>query len=139
MFFHKYVESNVAVTNCMSHCSIFVPTKATVKLDNGNTGRAQGIRVVIFLSHFTYGGVIFYCLGHFPNTISLGSLKLYVSFQKVAYEPLGHCEFVDPQGRSWISPYQTQNNLYYLHIEIVKLNPQRDRNILVLTICDLSI
>ena len=35
--------ANVAVTNCMLHFSIFFPSKATVKLANGNTEHAQGI------------------------------------------------------------------------------------------------
>ena len=37
VLFHKYRGANVAVTNCMSHFSMFVPTKATLKLANGNT------------------------------------------------------------------------------------------------------
>ena len=45
MLFHKYGGENVAVKNCMSHFSMFVPTKATGKLDNGNTGHAQGIGI----------------------------------------------------------------------------------------------
>ena len=52
MFFHKDVGANVAFTNCMSRFSMFVPTKATVKLANGNTVHAQVI------------GIILYC---FPN------------------------------------------------------------------------
>ena len=44
VLFHKYGGSNVAVTNCMSHFSMFFPTKATVKLANGNTGNAHVAR-----------------------------------------------------------------------------------------------
>ena len=47
VLFHKYGGENVAITNCMSHFSMFVPTKATVKLDNGNMGHAQGIGVIL--------------------------------------------------------------------------------------------
>ena len=36
------------------------------------------------------------------------------------------------------SPYQTQKNLDYLQIEIVKVNPHRDKNIVVPTVCGLS-
>ena len=36
--FHKYGGANVAVKNSMSQFYIFVLTKATVKLANGNTG-----------------------------------------------------------------------------------------------------
>ena len=41
LLFHKYGEVDVAFTNVMSHSSMFVPTKATVKLASGNTGHAQ--------------------------------------------------------------------------------------------------
>ena len=47
VLFHKYVEANVVVTNCMSHFYMFVPTKATVKLANGNTGHAQGVGIIL--------------------------------------------------------------------------------------------
>ena len=50
VFFHKYGEDNVSVNNWMSYFSMFVPTRATVKMANGNTGHAQGIG--IFLCHF---------------------------------------------------------------------------------------
>ena len=69
------------------------------------------------------------------NNISSGAHKFYAGFQKVVPVPLEHCDFVDPQGRSWISPYQTQNNFNYFQIEIFKVNPYRERNIVVLTVC----
>ena len=50
VLFHKYVGANVAVTNWMSHFSIFVPTKATVKMANVNMGRVQGIWIFMSLS-----------------------------------------------------------------------------------------
>ena len=37
VLFHKDGVANVAVTNCMSHFSMYFPTKATVKLANGKT------------------------------------------------------------------------------------------------------
>ena len=43
-----------------------------------------------------------------------------------------------PQVGSWISPYQTQNNIDYLQIKIFKVKHQRNRNILVSTVCALS-
>ena len=46
VLFHKYVGTNVAVTNFMSHFSMFVPTKATAKLENGNMGYAQVIGII---------------------------------------------------------------------------------------------
>ena len=72
MFFHKYGEANVAVTNCMSHFSMFVPTKATVKLANGNTVNAQVIR--IFLCRFLNCSIlcpvrtVYYCLSNPSKT-----------------------------------------------------------------------
>ena len=47
VFCHKDRGANFAVTNCMSHFSMFFPTKATVKLANGNTGHAQVIGVIL--------------------------------------------------------------------------------------------
>ena len=67
-----------------------------------------------------------------------GSFKFYVEFKNVTSEPLEHCDFVDPQGRSWISLYQTQTNLDYLQIKIVQVNPHRENNIVVPTVYVLS-
>ena len=52
VLFHKYGGENVAFTNFMSNFSTFVPTKATVKLANGNMGNSQGIGIfnVLFLT-----------------------------------------------------------------------------------------
>ena len=63
-----------------------------------------------------------------------GDLKLYIGFKKVTSEPLEHCDFVDSQGRSWISPYQTRNNLDYIQLEVVQINPHRDKNLVVPTV-----
>ena len=68
-------------------------------------------------------GSVYYCPGHPSNTISSGDLKFYVGFQNVTSEPLEHCEFFDPQDRSWISPYQTKNNINYLQIEKFQSQP----------------
>ena len=59
---------------------------------------------------------LYYCPSHPSNTISSGSIKFYVTFQKVTSEPLENCDFVDPQGRYRRSTYKTQNNLDYLQI-----------------------
>ena len=83
-------------------------------------------------------GLVYYFPGHPSNTISSGVLKFYVGFQKVTPEPLEHCYFVDPQGHSWRSTCQTQKNLYYIQIEIFKVNPHRDRTIVIPTACALS-
>ena len=78
---------------------------------------------------------VYYCPGHPSNTISSGALKLYVGFQKVMPDPLEHCYFVDPQGRSWRSTYQTYKKLNYLQIENFKVNLHRNRNIFVPAVC----
>ena len=51
LLFHKYRGVNFEVMNCISLFSMFVLTKATVKLAKGNTAHAQtvGIIYVIFL------------------------------------------------------------------------------------------
>ena len=91
---------------------MFAPTMATMKLDNGNTGHAQVIGVI--LCRFTNCSIIYpvvlvyYCPGQPYNTISSGAFKFYVSLQKVTSETFEHCDFVDPQGHSWISSYQIQ-------------------------------
>ena len=82
VLFHKYGGANDAVTNCMSHFYMFVSTKATVKLANGNTVHSQVIGV--YLCHFPKCliiypvGPIYYCTGHPSNTISSGDLKFYI-------------------------------------------------------------
>ena len=100
VLFHKDGGANVAVTNCMSHFSMFVSNKATVKLDNGNTGHAQGIGIIV--CRFPNCSIIYpvvpvyYYPGHPYNTISSGALKFYIGFKNVTSEPLEHCDFVDP-------------------------------------------
>ena len=142
VLFHKDGGANVAVTNCISHFSMFVPTKATMKLSNGNTGHAQGIGII--LCRFTNCSIIYpvgpvyYFPGHPSNTISSGALKFCIGFKKVTSEPLEHYDFVKPQGCSWRSPYQTRKNLDYLQIEMVKINPHRDKNVVVPNACGLS-
>ena len=121
---------------------MFVPTKVTVKLSNENMVHAQGIGIILY--HFSHCSIIYpvgpvyYCPNHPSNTISLGVLNFYVSFQKVAYKPLEHCNFVYPQGCYCISPYHTKQYIDYLQIEVVKVNPQRNRNIVAPTFFALS-
>ena len=106
--FRKHGGSNVAVTNCMSYFSMFVPTKATVKLSNVNTGHSQGIGIILYTfpncSIIYSVGPVYYFPGHPSNTISSGSLKFYAGFKRVMSEPLEHFDLVDPQSHSWISP-----------------------------------
>ena len=83
-------------------------------------------------------GPVYYCPGHPSKTISSGSLKFYAGFQKVKPEPLENCDFVYPQGCSLVSPYQTCNNLDYLQLKSIKINPHRDKNIVVPNVCGLS-
>ena len=88
----------------MSQFSMFVPTKATVKLANGKMGHAQGIGIILcrfpkFLIIYPVGP-FFYFPGHPSNTISSFYLKFYIGFIKGTYEPIEHCNFVDPKGCS---------------------------------------
>ena len=84
VLFHKYAGANVTVTNCMSHFSMFVPNKATVNVDNLNTGYSQLIGII--LCRFNSCSIIYlvvpvyYCPGHPSNTISSDALKYYVGF-----------------------------------------------------------
>ena len=133
MLFYKYGGANVVFTHFRSHFSMFVTTNAIVKLANGNTVHAQGIGII--LCYFTNCLIIYpvvpvyYFPGHLSNTLSSGALKFYIGYKKVTSKPLEHCDLADPQGRSWRSSYQTNNNLDYLQLEIVKINNHRNKNI----------
>ena len=98
VLFHKDGGANVAVTNCMSHFSMFVPTKATVKVANGNTGHAQVIGIILCLlpncSIIYPVGPVYYFPDHPSNTISSGALNFYIGFLKVTSEPLECCDFL---------------------------------------------
>ena len=142
VLFHKYGGENVSVKNYMSRFSMFVQTKATVKFYNGNTGHSQGTGVVLCrfpgCSIIYPVGPVYHCPGHPSNTISSGALNFYIGFFLLTYEPLEDCDLVDPQGCSWRSTYHTHNNIDYPQLEIVNINPHRDKNIFVPTFCGLS-
>ena len=117
---------------------MLIPTQANVKLANDNTVHAKVIGFIF--CHFTKFtviytvGQVYYCSDHLSNTISLIALKCYVGFQKFTSEPLEHFDFMDPQDCSWRSPCRTPNNLDRLQIEIVRVNPQRNKDIVSPTI-----
>ena len=96
-------------------------------MSNGNTGHPQVIYIILCsfpCCYIIYTVVlVYYCSGRPSNTILPGALKFYVGFQNFTSEPLEHCGFVDPQGCSWRSPYQTQNNLDCLQIYIFQSQP----------------
>ena len=139
VLFHKYVGENVAFTICMSHFSMFPPTKATVKVANQNMVHVQVIGIILcFFTNCSIiyrVGPVYYYPGHPYNTITSGSLNFFVGFKKVSSEPLEHFDFVDPQGRPWRSPYQNQNNIDYLQIDIFKVNPQGYSNTVFQIFC----
>ena len=68
----------------------------------------------------------------------IGCPQILYWLSKITYETLKHCDFVDPQGSSWISPYHNHKNLDYLQINFFKVKPQRNRNIVVSTVSALS-
>ena len=55
----------------MSHFSMFLTTKGTVKLDNRNMGHAQGIGIILFrfpnCSIIYTVGTVYYFPGHLPT------------------------------------------------------------------------
>ena len=85
VFFNKYGGANVAVANYMSHFSMFLPTKTTVKLANGNTEHTQGIRIILCCfpncSIMYPVGPVYYYPGHPSNTISLDDLNFLLVFK----------------------------------------------------------
>ena len=109
MLFHEYLGENVGVTNCISQFYISVQIKDSVKLAHGNMGHVQGIWII--LCHFTNCPNLYAVIpdftGHPSVIISSGDLKCYFGFQNITSEPLEHCYFIEPQGCSWRSPYQT--------------------------------
>ena len=80
---------------------------------------------------------VYYCSGHPSNIISSGAIKFYAGFQKVTSEALEHCDFLDPKGCSWRSPYWTQKILEYIQIEFVKVNSHQSKYNVVPKICGL--
>ena len=73
-----------------------------------------------------------------PTTSNQVPSNIMFVLQNVSSEPIEHCDFVDPQGHFGRPPYQTRNNLDYLQIEMIKVNPQRNRNIVVPTLVVIS-
>ena len=126
----------------MSHFYMFSPTNFNMKFYNGNIGHAKGTGVVLCRfpnCPFIYPvGPVYNIPVHPSNTISSVTLKFYVGFQKITSEPLEYCGFVFPQVHLCRSPYQTQNNLYYLHINIFRFKTQTNIYITAPTVCGIS-
>ena len=98
MLFYKYGGEHFGVTNFMSHFSMFVSTKAGIKVANENTGNAQVIGIILCrfpkcIITFPVGPV-YYFLGHTSNTILLGTLKFYIGFEKVTPGTLEHLALI---------------------------------------------
>ena len=119
-----------------------VPTKANVKLYDGNTVHVQVIGIILCCfpnCPIIYPvGLVYYFPVHPSNNISSGTLKCDVKFQNFTSKPIEHCDFVDPQGRSWISPYHRRDNLDHLQIKNIKVNPRKKNDIVVPTVYELS-
>ena len=101
-FFVNMEEQNFCCHKFHVILFMFVPTNATVKLDDGKMVHAQVIGFV--LCHFPNCpiiypvGPVYYFLDLPSATILLGDLKFHAGFKNVTSEPLQHCEFVDSQG-----------------------------------------
>ena len=68
----------------------------------------------------------------------MSELKRYVGSKNVTLEPIEYCDFLDPQGWSWTSEYTTQNNLYYIHINVVNFKPYCSKESVTPTVCCIS-
>ena len=82
------------------------------------------------MSHYISGGNILFLYKSPLQHHRIGSPQILRWFSKGCIWNSWKCDFVDPQGSFWRSYYQTQNNLDYLLVKNVKVNPQRNRNIL---------
>ena len=70
VLFHKDGGANFSVTNCMSHFSMFVSTKATLKLANGNMGHAKGIGIFfpsLIFHYISSGTSLIFSRSHFQQ------------------------------------------------------------------------
>ena len=99
MLFHKYGGANVAIKNCICHTFLcFLPTKATVKLANNNTGHLQEIEII--LCRFPNCTIIYtvvpvyHCTSHPSNTISSGALKFLRVFKRLHLNVLNIATFL---------------------------------------------
>ena len=100
VLFHKDGGGNVAVTTCMSHFSMFVPTKATVKLDNGKTGHAQGIGII--LCQFP-NCLIIYPVHDIDNGDINSDVPVASNYESVPYPDTTPIKFIDEPPREWNS------------------------------------
>ena len=142
MLFHKYRGANFSVKNCMPHFSMFVPTKATVKflMETQDMPKEMRLFYVILLTVSLY--IWWYQFIIVQVTLPTPSHQVPSNFMRVFkrlhLNLLNIVNFVDPQGRSWRSPYQTQKNYNIFKNKFVKVNPQRNRNVFVPTVCTIS-
>ena len=92
VLYHNDGGANVAVTNSLSHFYMFVPTKATMKFPNGNTGHSQVIGIILCIfpncSIIYTVGPVYYFPSHPSNTISSVALKFNIGYKNVTSEPL---------------------------------------------------
>ena len=143
VLFHKYGGANFAFTNGMLYFYMFVPTKATLKLANGSTGHAQGIDII--LRHFPKCSIIYIHLGQFiifqvtlptlyhqvPSSFILILKMIHLNLLKIVTLLTLKVVLGDQHTR-------LTTIFDYLHLEIVKINPYRDNNIVVPTVYGIS-
>ena len=80
-------------------------------------------------------GTVYYCPFHSSDTILLGALKCFVWFHRVTSEPSQYYYFVDLKRQSWRYEYLKQNNLEYLYIEFVKVDPHKRKYVVLKIVC----
>ena len=120
LLFHKFVGVNAAVINCMSHFYMFVPTKSTVKLDNGNTGHSQGIGIILCsfpdCSNIYTVGPVYYCPGHPSNNIFLGELNFLLLFKRLKLNLLTIVTLLTFKIILGENPIRLKKYIYFLQI-----------------------
>ena len=84
---HKYGGTNFSIKILISQFSIFVPTKATVELSNGNTGHFRIIGIILCCfpncTIICLVEPVYYFPGHPYNTISSGNIKFMFVFRRL--------------------------------------------------------
>ena len=106
VLFHKYVGANVAVKNCMSHFLHLSQPRSPWNwlMETRYMPKELVIFFVAFLTVPLYIQWNHFIIFHvnLPTPSHQVPSNFMLDFKKVTSEPLEHCNFIDPQGRSWV-------------------------------------